>query len=80
MKIHPSSVLMSKKVPAILYDELVSEQLRYIRSALIPCQAITTSIYARNVSAFEQQWLTEIPWFQQAGQTLPDTALSSSRM
>jgi hypothetical protein len=24
VKIHPSSVLMSKKVPAILYDELVS--------------------------------------------------------
>ncbi|ODN82667.1 hypothetical protein, variant 1 [Cryptococcus amylolentus CBS 6039] len=51
VKIHPSSVLMSKKVPAILYDEL----------------AITTSFYARNVSAFEQQWLTEIPWFKQAG-------------
>ncbi|WVQ70498.1 hypothetical protein IAR50_000017 [Cryptococcus sp. DSM 104548] len=51
VKVHPSSVLMSKKVPAILYDEL----------------AITTSFYARNVSAFEQQWLTEIPWFKQAG-------------
>jgi hypothetical protein len=25
-------------------------------------------MYARNVSAFEQQWITEIPWFQQAGQ------------
>ncbi|OXM81762.1 ATP-dependent RNA helicase prh1 [Cryptococcus neoformans Bt63] len=51
VKIHPSSVLMSKKVPAILYDELT----------------ITTAFYARNVSAFEQHWLTEVPWFAKAG-------------
>ncbi|KAK1922948.1 ATP-dependent RNA helicase prh1 [Papiliotrema laurentii] len=50
VKIHPSSVLMSKKVPAIVYDEL----------------AITSSIYARNVSSFDQAWLTDIPWFKQA--------------
>ncbi|WWD20552.1 hypothetical protein CI109_105028 [Kwoniella shandongensis] len=50
VKIHPSSVLMSKKVPAILYDELT----------------ITTAFYARNVSAFEQHWLTEVPWFAKA--------------
>ncbi|WVN89551.1 uncharacterized protein L203_104776 [Cryptococcus depauperatus CBS 7841] len=51
VKIHPSSVLMSKKVPAILYDELT----------------ITSAFYARNVSAFEQCWLMEIPWFTKAG-------------
>ncbi|RXK41757.1 ATP-dependent RNA helicase prh1 [Tremella mesenterica] len=51
VKIHPSSVLMSKKVPAIVYDELT----------------ITSSIYARNVSCIDQSWLLEIPWFQQAG-------------
>ncbi|KAK8850372.1 hypothetical protein IAR55_004290 [Kwoniella newhampshirensis] len=51
IKIHPSSVLMSKKVPAILYDELT----------------ITSAFYARNVSAFEQHWLTEVPWFAKAG-------------
>ncbi|WWC92077.1 uncharacterized protein L201_007031 [Kwoniella dendrophila CBS 6074] len=50
VKIHPSSVLMSKKVPAILYDEL----------------AITSAFYARNVSTFEQHWLTEIPLFAKA--------------
>ncbi|OCF58409.1 ATP-dependent RNA helicase prh1 [Kwoniella mangroviensis CBS 10435] len=47
VKIHPSSVLMSKKVPAILYDELT----------------VTSSFYARNVSSFEQHWLTELPIF-----------------
>ena len=26
VKIHPSSVLMSKKVPAIVYDELVRDK------------------------------------------------------
>ncbi|KIS00352.1 ATP-dependent RNA helicase prh1 [Cryptococcus deuterogattii 2001/935-1] len=51
VKIHPSSVLMSKKVPAILYDELT----------------ITTAFYARNVSAFEQHWLTEVPCYAKAG-------------
>ncbi|KAK4688275.1 hypothetical protein P7C73_g1837, partial [Tremellales sp. Uapishka_1] len=55
VKIHPSSVLMSKKVPAIVYDELT----------------ITSSIYARNVSAFEQHWLAEIPWFKHASQGVP---------
>ncbi|EJT52494.1 ATP-dependent RNA helicase prh1 [Trichosporon asahii var. asahii CBS 2479] len=50
VKIHPSSVLAGKKVPAILYDELT----------------ITSAIYARNVSAFEQGWLAEVPWFQKA--------------
>nr|XP_019051332.1 ATP-dependent RNA helicase prh1 [Kwoniella bestiolae CBS 10118]OCF30262.1 ATP-dependent RNA helicase prh1 [Kwoniella bestiolae CBS 10118] len=51
VKIHPSSVLMSKKVPAILYDELT----------------VTSSFYARNVSSFEQHWLTELPLFAKAG-------------
>ncbi|KIR42482.1 ATP-dependent RNA helicase prh1 [Cryptococcus deuterogattii 99/473] len=51
VKIHPSSVLMSKKVPAILYDELT----------------ITTAFYARNVSAFEQHWLTEVPCYAKTG-------------
>lgn len=50
VKIHPSSVLAGKKVPAILYDELT----------------ITSAIYARNVSAFEQAWLAEVPWFAKA--------------
>ncbi|ORY35839.1 P-loop containing nucleoside triphosphate hydrolase protein [Naematelia encephala] len=58
VKIHPSSVLMSKKVPAILYDEL----------------AITTSVYARNVSSFDQHWLSEIPWFKQAGLAVAQSA------
>lgn len=51
VKIHPSSVLVGRKVPAIVYDEL----------------AITSAIYARNISAFEQHWLTEVPWFAKAG-------------
>lgn len=34
-------------------------------------QTITSSIYARNVSAFDQHWLTEIPWFKQAGTGVP---------
>ncbi|WWC65451.1 uncharacterized protein I303_108069 [Kwoniella dejecticola CBS 10117] len=54
VKIHPSSVLMSKKVPAILYDELT----------------ITSAFYARNVSTFEQHWLTEIPIFAKAGKSV----------
>ncbi|WVQ95704.1 hypothetical protein IAU59_002803 [Kwoniella sp. CBS 9459] len=55
VKIHPSSVLMSKRVPAILYDELT----------------ITSAFYARNVSSFEQHWLTEIPMFAKAGAAMP---------
>ncbi|OCF33609.1 ATP-dependent RNA helicase prh1 [Kwoniella heveanensis BCC8398] len=55
VKIHPSSVLMSKRVPAILYDELT----------------ITSAFYARNVSVFEQHWLTEIPMFAKAGAAMP---------
>ncbi|WVF68149.1 hypothetical protein IAT40_002912 [Kwoniella sp. CBS 6097] len=55
VKIHPSSVLMSKRVPAILYDELT----------------ITSAFYARNVSTFEQHWLTEIPLFAKAGAAMP---------
>ncbi|TXT06105.1 hypothetical protein VHUM_03578 [Vanrija humicola] len=51
VKIHPSSVLAGRKVPAIVYDEL----------------AITSAIYARNVSAFDQDLLVTVPWFQKAG-------------
>ncbi|CAK9783990.1 P-loop containing nucleoside triphosphate hydrolase protein [Cutaneotrichosporon oleaginosum] len=50
VKIHPSSVLAGRKVPAIVYDEL----------------AITSAIYARGVSAFDQNLLSEIPWFRAA--------------
>lgn len=51
VKVHPSSVLAGRKVPAIVYDEL----------------AITSAIYARNVSAFDQAWLGEVAWFRAAG-------------
>lgn len=55
VKIHPSSVLAGRKVPAIVYDEL----------------AITSAIYARNVSAFDQALLGEVPWFRAAGGARP---------
>lgn len=55
VKIHPSSVLAGRKVPAIVYDEL----------------AITSAIYARNVSAFDQDLLVTVPWFQKAGAAQP---------
>lgn len=55
VKIHPSSVLAGRKVPAIVYDEL----------------AITSAIYARNVSAFDQELLCQVPWFRAAGGARP---------
>ncbi|KAH9912698.1 P-loop containing nucleoside triphosphate hydrolase protein [Epithele typhae] len=45
VKIHPSSVLADKKVPAIVYDELV----------------YTTQIYARGVSAIPRSFIAEVP-------------------
>ena len=55
---------MSKKVPAILYDEL----------------AITSSIYARNVSSFDQTWLADIPWFKQANIATVQPSIKSSQL
>ncbi|KAL1409736.1 Salivary acidic proline-rich phosphoprotein 1/2 [Vanrija albida] len=55
VKIHPASVLAGRKAPAIVYDEL----------------AITSAIYARNVSAFDQDLLVTVPWFQKAGAAQP---------
>ncbi|KAI0345694.1 P-loop containing nucleoside triphosphate hydrolase protein [Trametopsis cervina] len=45
VKIHLSSVLCDKKVPAIIYDELV----------------YTTNIYARGVSAVPRSFIAEVP-------------------
>ncbi|EKM49622.1 uncharacterized protein PHACADRAFT_179035 [Phanerochaete carnosa HHB-10118-sp] len=45
VKIHPGSSLCDKKVPAIVYDELV----------------YTTQIYARNVSAIPRNYIAEVP-------------------
>ncbi|RPD54669.1 P-loop containing nucleoside triphosphate hydrolase protein [Lentinus tigrinus ALCF2SS1-7] len=45
VKIHPSSSLADKKVPAIIYDELV----------------YTTQIYARGVSAVPRSFIAEVP-------------------
>ncbi|BEI79528.1 hypothetical protein CcaverHIS002_0100570 [Cutaneotrichosporon cavernicola] len=59
VKIHPSSVLAGKKVPAIVYDEL----------------AITSAIYARGVSAFDQGLLSDIPWFRAAARPVERRAV-----
>ncbi|GMK55052.1 hypothetical protein CspeluHIS016_0201080 [Cutaneotrichosporon spelunceum] len=59
VKIHPSSVLAGKKVPAIVYDEL----------------AITSAIYARGVSAFDQSLLSDIPWFSAAARPVERRAV-----
>ncbi|KAH9891943.1 P-loop containing nucleoside triphosphate hydrolase protein [Cubamyces lactineus] len=48
VKIHPSSSLADKKVPAIIFDELV----------------YTTSVYARGVSAVPRSYIAEVPVFQ----------------
>ncbi|KAI0755199.1 P-loop containing nucleoside triphosphate hydrolase protein [Daedaleopsis nitida] len=45
VKIHPSSALADKKVPAIIYDELV----------------YTSHIYARGVSAVTKSFIAEVP-------------------
>lgn len=66
---------MSKKVPAILYDELVNRPIEWTEMSNADVkQTITSSVYARNVSTFEQHWLAEIPWFQQAGRGAVDPA------
>lgn len=61
---------MSKKLPAIMFDELVSLRTRpgavQWHSALI-VQAITSAMYARNVTAIDQSWLVEIPFFGRLG-------------
>ncbi|KAF8340518.1 uncharacterized protein EI90DRAFT_2906453 [Cantharellus anzutake] len=44
VKIHPSSTLFGRKVPAIVYDELI----------------FTNNTYARTVSALEQSWIAEL--------------------
>ncbi|TBU27060.1 P-loop containing nucleoside triphosphate hydrolase protein [Dichomitus squalens] len=49
LKIHPSSSLVDKKVPAIIYDELV----------------YTTHIYARGVSAVPRNFIAEVPLLKQ---------------
>ncbi|KAI0761980.1 P-loop containing nucleoside triphosphate hydrolase protein [Trametes elegans] len=49
VKIHPSSSLADKKVPAIIYDELV----------------YTTHVYARGVSGVSRSFIAEVPVFQQ---------------
>ncbi|KAI0350348.1 P-loop containing nucleoside triphosphate hydrolase protein [Trametes cingulata] len=50
VKIHPSSSLADKKVPVIIYDELV----------------YTTHVYARGVSAVPRSYIAEVPVFQQS--------------
>ncbi|KAI0770462.1 P-loop containing nucleoside triphosphate hydrolase protein [Fomes fomentarius] len=49
VKIHPSSSLADKKVPAIIYDELV----------------YTTHIYARGVSTIPRSFVAEVPVLKQ---------------
>ena len=49
VKIHPSSVLHSKKALAIIYDEIVH----------------TKATYARNVSSIHYSWLAEQSSFNQ---------------
>ncbi|KAI0714086.1 P-loop containing nucleoside triphosphate hydrolase protein [Cerioporus squamosus] len=49
VKVHPSSSLADKKVPAIIYDELV----------------YTTQIYARGVSAVPRSFIAEVPVLKQ---------------
>lgn len=51
MKIHPGSSLCDKKVPAIVYDELV----------------YTTRIYARGVSAIPRNYIAEVPLLKHRG-------------
>ncbi|KZT31164.1 P-loop containing nucleoside triphosphate hydrolase protein, partial [Sistotremastrum suecicum HHB10207 ss-3] len=49
VKIHPSSTLIDKKVPVIMYNELI----------------ITSKIYARCVSSITRQFITELPLYSQ---------------
>ncbi|KAI0823300.1 P-loop containing nucleoside triphosphate hydrolase protein [Trametes gibbosa] len=49
VKIHPSSSLADKKVPVIIYDELI----------------YTTQVYARGVSGVPRSFIAEVPVFQQ---------------
>jgi hypothetical protein len=71
-------VLVGKKVPTIVYDEIVSRSCRspiLSHVGLIPSpgllpQALTTNYYAHNVSAIEEAWLSDIPG-------LSDTSIQS---
>ncbi|KAH9849518.1 P-loop containing nucleoside triphosphate hydrolase protein [Lenzites betulinus] len=49
VKIHPGSSLADKKVPVIIYDELI----------------YTTQVYARGVSGVPRSFIAEVPVFQQ---------------
>ncbi|KAG8913282.1 putative ATP-dependent RNA helicase dhr2 [Tulasnella sp. 417] len=49
VKIHPSSSLFGRKVPAIMYDELI----------------VTSNTYAMGVSSIPQAWLLELHFFKQ---------------
>ena len=57
VKIHPGSVLMEKKVPAIVYDELVSvKKSRSVQVLRLGLQIYTNQIYARGVSAIPRSF------------------------
>ncbi|KAG9016562.1 putative ATP-dependent RNA helicase dhr2 [Tulasnella sp. 427] len=58
VKIHPSSSLFSRKVPAIMYDELI----------------VTSNTYAMGVSSIPQAWLLDLPIFKQQTQAAGPTA------
>lgn len=69
IKIHPSSVLVDRKVPTIMYDEIVSLPLslgvRPVLNIRVYLQNVTTAFYAHTVSVIEESWLDEIPGFNQ---------------
>lgn len=66
-------MLVGKKVPTIVYDEIVSTNPRYhagMRLTVATLQSLTTNYYAHNVSAIEEAWLSDIPG-------LSDTSIES---
>lgn len=61
IKIHPGSTLCDKKVPAIIYDELVSGYHFPVCSRLTCIiQVYTSQIYARDVSSVPKSFFSNI--------------------
>ena len=64
MKIHPGSVMCDKKVPAIMYDELVRVCSKASRTDMLTVsaqyQVYTTHIYARGVSSIPKAFVAEV--------------------
>lgn len=68
VKIHPGSTLCDKKVPAIIYNDLVSViwgHLHFLIFAFFSSQMYTNQIYAHGVSFIPKSFFLTLNTFKQ---------------